>query len=63
MRTGRYEYSGYINYRATNGYWWSTTSNSAIYGRYLITAPGYVNFQADYYRGFGFAIRCTIRVE
>ena len=63
MRTGYYSYRGYINNRTRYGYWWSTTSLSATNGRSLYTHPGNVYPQYNSYRGNGFAIRCTIRVE
>jgi len=62
LRTGYYSRSyGYIDARVTNGHWWSTTSGSATYGRYLDTSPSDVTPQRNYYRGYGFAVRCVVR--
>ena len=62
MRTGYYDRSsGYIVGRVTNGYWWSTTAGSATVGYYLGTSPTYVRPQDNYYRGYGFAVRCVVQ--
>ena len=62
LRTGYYHRSyGYILERVTNGSWWSTTAGCDVYGHYLDTYPTHVLPQLNYYRGFGFAIRCVVR--
>ena len=64
MRTGYYHYNyGYPFSRTTNGYWWSDASYSNTDGRSLGTFTSIVLPQDNKYRGLGFAIRCTIRVE
>lgn len=62
LRTGYYFHSyGNIDVRVTYGLWWSTTAGSATGGHYLVTHPTYVVPQDNYYRGYGFAVRCVVR--
>ncbi len=62
LRTGLYDRSyGYLLVRTTDGLWWSGTAGSATSGRYLNTWTGYVYAQSNYFRGFGFALRCVAR--
>ena len=64
MRTGFYHFNnGYPNDRYVVGYWWSGASYLAERGRSLATYAPNVFSQDNNYRGNGFAIRCTIRVE
>ena len=64
MRTGFYSRSnGNTVARIKNSYWWSSTSYSDTYGRYLYVDPLNNYPQTKDFRGYGFAIRCTIRVE
>ena len=62
LRTGHFSRSyGYIYDRVTDGGWWSTTAGSATFGHYLRTYPTNVDPQGNYYRGYGFAVRCVVR--
>ncbi len=62
LRTGLYHRSyGNLASRTTHGYWWSATAGSATYGRYLDTSTGFVHAQNNYFRGYGFALRCVAR--
>ena len=66
MRTGYYaQINGYIDIRNANGYWWSSTNNATTgnSGRGLRTYVNNIDPENNNYRGTGFAIRCTIRVE
>ena len=64
MRTGDYScLTGNIFARITNNYLWSSTSHSDTYGMRLGASQTNATPQANDFRGFGFAIRCTIRVE
>ncbi len=61
LRTGLYHRSyGYLIARTTYGRWWSSTAGSATNGRTLATFTGYVNAQANYFRGSGFALRGVV---
>ena len=68
MRTGLYGY-GYANERAVHGYWWSSilylNQVSHLNQSIALATTKDANSATEYYynRGFGFAIRCTIRVE
>ena len=62
LRTGHYGRSyGYLHARTAYGHWWSGTAGSATNGRYLYTWTGTVNAQDNYFRGYGFALRCVAR--
>ena len=62
LRTGYYYRSNdVINARVTSGSWWSTTAGSATVGHFLYTYPTNVYPQGNYYRGYGFAVRCVVR--
>ncbi len=62
LRTGYYDRSyGDLARRTTHGHWWSDTAGSATYGRGLNTGTGYVYAQSNYWRGYGFALRCVAR--
>lgn len=62
LRTGLYDRSnGYIFIRVTDGFWWSTTAGSDVYGRALGTGPAHVPPQYNDYRGIGIAVRCVVR--
>jgi len=62
LRTGYYNRSdGNVNVRVTRGFWWSTTAGSNAYGLNLATNPTVVDPQNNYYRGYGFAVRCVVR--
>ena len=62
LRTGYYYRSGgYISGRVAGGVWWSTTAGSATLGHLLSTYPTSVFPQNNYYRGYGFAVRCVVR--
>ena len=64
MRTGIYTRAdGYINSRVVFGNWWESSSNTISNGYYLYTDPSGTTTYGKDPRGFGFAIRCTIRVE
>ena len=65
MRTGYYGYvSGYPDSRIINSFWWSNTSSSTRDSCNLGMNSNGVNPQDNYgTRGFGYAIRCSIRVE
>ena len=64
MRTGAlWQSDGYIDSRTIIGRWWSNTSFPGMGGYYLGTNTTGVYPHDFYSRGFGFAIRCTIRVE
>ncbi len=60
LRTGAYGRSyGFLNGRATYGYWWSATAGSAPDGRFLGTWAGIVLAQDNGSHGRGFALRCV----
>ena len=62
LRTGFYYRSyGYLLGRTSDGHWWSGTAGSATHGRYLGTWTGNVVAQDNYFRGYGFALRCVAR--
>ena len=64
MRTGSYYYYyGIIDGRTTDGAWWSTASYSATNSRFLGVYRTNIKPQNLIFRGNGYAIRCTIRVE
>ena len=52
---------GYIYVRVTYGHWWSTTADSATNSHFLDTYPTNVYPQYNYYREYGFAVRCVVR--
>ena len=62
LRTGDYRRSyGYLNVRTADGLWWSGAAGSATGGRSLYTWTGNVDAQDNYFRGYGFALRCVAR--
>ena len=62
LRTGLYNrFYGDLASRTTGGYWWSGTAGSATLGRALGTWTGTVGAQLNYWRGYGFALRCVAR--
>ena len=63
MRTGYYISSGNIRDRILVGGWWANARVSNKLSNYLYTFSLNVHPYDNNYRGYGFAIRCTIRVE
>ena len=64
MRTGNYLLSsGYIIKRVTDGYWWTNTTRSSTNVFLLNAGSTHALPSHGDARGWGFAIRCTIRVE
>jgi len=62
LRTGYYDrFGGYTDDLTSDGNWWSIASGSATYGHYLNTYQINVKPQHNYYRGYGFAVRCVVR--
>ncbi len=60
LRTGLYYRAyGYLDARTTNGLWWSGTAGPATDGRALGTWTGSVYARNNYWRGYGFALRCV----
>ena len=59
MHGGYYLYSGgTLNNQSSYGFYWSRRLTSAARGYYLGLNSGLVNPQANYDRGYGYALRC-----
>ena len=60
---GSYNYSsGSVSYASLNGYYWSGTVISSSNAYRLFFSDSNVNPVSNYYRGYGFALRCIARV-
>ncbi|MBR0480832.1 hypothetical protein IJJ46_03390, partial [Candidatus Saccharibacteria bacterium] len=58
--SGNYGYlSGAVVAVGNGGIWWSSTATSASKANYLDELSGYFYPQANYYKGYGFAVRCV----
>ena len=64
MRTGFYNpRGGFASGYNSNGGWWYSANGPTGNGQMMITIPSEIYSIGYNPRGYGFAIRCTIRVE
>ena len=52
--------SGSTVLQGTGGYFWSLGANSSTYARYLHFGGSNVSPENDYYKSYGFSVRCEI---
>ena len=50
--------TGAFGRRGSNGYFWSSGANSGVYARYLDFSGAYVWPENNYYKTYGFSVRC-----